>query len=92
MAVIEVFYLPGCPYCKNARKAVDELTADSAAYAGLSLRWIDEQAERSLAESRDYYYVPTFYYNGEKLYECSPRDGYEDIKENIRAVFDKALG
>ena len=92
MTEIEVFYLPGCPYCKNARKAVDELTAGNAGYAALSLRWIDESRERALADSRDYYYVPTFYAAGEKLYECSPRDDYEAIKRNIKAVFDKVIG
>ena len=91
MKEIEIFYLPGCPYCKSARRAVDELTAQNAAYAGLSLRWIDESRERSLADSRDYYYVPTFFYAGEKLYECSPRHGYEDIKANIKTAFDTAL-
>ncbi len=91
MKELEIFYLTGCPYCNKARKAIDELTAENPTYAGLSLRWINEQTERALAEERDYYYVPTFYFNGEKLYECSPRHGYEDIKANIKTAFDTAL-
>ena len=91
MKELETFYLTSCPYCINARKAIDELTAENPAYAGLSLRWINEQKERALAEERDYYYVPTFYFNGEKLYECSPRDGYETIKAAVKNVFDTVL-
>ena len=91
MKEIEIFYLTSCPYCINARKAIGELTEENPAYAGLSLRWINEQKERALAEERDYYYVPTFYHNGEKLYECSPRDDRAAIKAHIKAVFDKAL-
>ena len=91
MKEIEIFYLPGCPYCKSARTAIEELTAENPAYAALPLRWINEQTERALADSRDYYYVPTFYHNGEKLYECSPRDDRAAIKAHIKAVFDKAL-
>ena len=91
MKEIEIFYLTGCPYCQKARKAIDELTADCPAYAALSLRWIEESRERELADSRDYYYVPTFYAAGEKLYECSPRDDYEAIKKSIKAAFDKVI-
>ena len=91
MREIEIFYLTGCPYCVKARRAIDELSAESAAYAALPLRWIEETRERELADSRDYYYVPTFFYAGEKLYECSPRHGYEDIKANIKTVFDTVL-
>ena len=91
MSEIEIFYLPGCPYCKNARRAVEELVEEDAAYARIPLRWINEQEERVLADSRDYYYVPTFFHRGEKLYECSPRHGYEDIKSHIKTVFDMVL-
>ena len=92
MSEIEIFYLPGCPYCDKARKAIEELTGENTAYGNVPLRWINEQEETSLAESRDYYYVPTFFFGGEKLYECSPRHGYEDIKSHIKTVFDMVLG
>ena len=34
MKELEIFYLTSCPYCINARKAIDELTAENPAYAG----------------------------------------------------------
>ena len=91
MKELQIFFLPGCPYCDKARKAIGELKGENAVYDSIPLRWINEQAETSLAESMDYYYVPTFFYAGEKLYECSPRHDYEDIKTNIRTVFETAL-
>ncbi len=91
MKEIEVFYLKSCPYCINARKAVEKLTACDERYASIPLRWIEESLEKELAESRDYYYVPAMFIEGVKQYECSPGESYETIEENIRRVFESAL-
>lgn len=91
MREIEIFYLTGCPYCDNARKAVAELLREEPAYAALRLRWVEEDEEADLANSRDYYRVPSVFYRGDKLYECSPFQGYEAIKAHLRAAFDRAL-
>lgn len=91
MREIEIFYLTGCPYCRNARRAVEELLEEEPAYRALSLRWIEENEEPALADSRDYYRVPSLFYREDKLYECAPFQGYETIKANIRAAFDRAL-
>ena len=87
MKEIEIFYLTGCPYCRHARKAVEELLAEDD-YTGLSLRWIEERENKVLADSRDYYYVPTIYYDGQKLYECSPTHNFAAVKANFKAAFD----
>ena len=91
MPEIEIFYLTGCPYCNNARKAVAELLAEEPAYGALVLRWIEENEEPALADSRDYYRVPSVFYEGDKLYECSPFQGYEAIKAHLKAAFDRVL-
>lgn len=91
MREIEIFYLTGCPYCVHARKAVAELLEENPAYQALSLRWIEENEEQALANSRDYYRVPSLFYHGDKLYECSPLQGYETIKAHIKAAFDRVL-
>ena len=91
MKQLEIFYLSGCPYCHSARKAVEELLAENADYSSLSLRWIEETQESALADSRDYYSVPTIYFAGEKLYEASPRDSFDTIKARFKAAFDRAL-
>ena len=91
MREIEIFYLTGCPYCKNARKAVAELLAEEPAYGALRLTWIEENEERELADSRDYFRVPSVFFEGDKLYECSPFQGYEAIKAHLKVAFDRAL-
>ena len=91
MDAIEIFYLTGCPYCDNARRAVAELLQEEPAYGKLALRWIKENEEKALADSYDYYRVPSVFHHGDKLYECSPLHGYEAIKEHFRAAFDRAL-
>ena len=91
MHEIEIFYLSGCPYCKNAKRAVTELLQEEPAYGALALRWIEENEEAELADSRDYYRVPSLFYRGDKLYECSPLHGYDAIKAHIKAAFDRAL-
>ena len=91
MREIEIFYLTGCPYCDSARQAVAELLNEDPAYGSLSLKWIEENEEAELADSRDYYRVPSLFYHGDKLYECSPLHSYRAIKEHIRTAFDRAL-
>ena len=91
MREIEIFYLTGCPYCDNARRAVAELMQEESAYRGLALRWIEENEAKALADSYDYYRVPSVFFEGDKLYECSPRHGYGAIKAHLRAAFDQAL-
>ena len=91
MHEIEIFYLRGCPYCENARRAVAELLREEPAYGALRLRWIEESEEAALADSYDYYRVPSVFYRGDKLYECSPFQGYEAIKAHLKEAFDRAL-
>ena len=41
MKEIELFYLKTCPYCRNAKRAIDELIEENPAYADIQ---IDESA------------------------------------------------
>lgn len=91
MKELELFYLHSCPYCIHARQAIDALVKETPAFGEIAIRWIEESREPALAGSRDYYYVPTLYFQGEKLYEASPAHDYEAIKENIRAALERVL-
>ena len=91
MPEIEIFYLTGCPYCDNARRAVTELQREEPGYRTLPIRWIEENRAADLAASYDYYRVPSVFHHGDKLYECSPLHGYDAIKAHIKAAFDRAL-
>ena len=91
MKEIEIFYLTSCPYCRSARRAVDELRVENPAYASLDLNWIEESEQPELAESRDYYSVPSLFFEGRKLYEAHFTHSYDVIKESIRKAFDRVL-
>ena len=88
---IVLFYLSGCPYCRKAKKAIDELLEETPAYSAISIRWIEESLEPELAACYDYYNVPTIYYEGYKLYEAKPFHDYDTIKDSIRKAFDSVL-
>ena len=51
----------------------------------VSYTHLDESVEAAFADSLDYYYVPTFYVDGQKRMEGVPS------LEKVRAVLDEAL-
>ncbi len=91
MKEIEIFHLTSCPYCRNARKAIAELCEENPAYTSLKINWIEENEHPEIAEKRDYYSVPSLYYDGVKLYEAHYTHSYGVIKEQIRRAFDQVL-
>ena len=77
--------LSGCPHCKRANAMIDELISENPKYAEIAIKRVDEEEEKEFAASLDYYYVPTFYVDGQKLHEGVP------TKEKIQAVLDAEL-
>ena len=91
MKEITMFYLTGCPYCRQAEKAMQALYAENPAYAQIPIKKIEETQNPGIAEKYDYYYVPTMFIGDEKIYEAHPGQTYEEIREAVKNVFDKAL-
>ena len=91
MKRLELFHLPGCPYCIKAEKAIRELTEENPAYGEIDIHWIDESEQAEYADSRDYYYVPTIFFGEEKLYEAHPSQHSKEIKAAIRSALDRVL-
>ena len=90
MEKLTIFYLEGCPYCRNAMRAVKELEAELGFDAD-RLEWIEERKNAALADRYDYYRVPSVFWGERKLYECSPADDYDAIKQNLKRAFAQAL-
>lgn len=68
MKEVKLFYLKNCPFCKRALAYIDELQTQDA-YRDIKIEMIEESEQAELADSFDYYYVPTFYIDGEKIHE-----------------------
>ncbi len=83
--------MEGCPYCRNARKAMEELKKENPAYEKLDIDWVEENEQPEISEKYDYFHVPAYFIGQEKLFECSPMQGYAEIRENVKRVFDAAL-
>lgn len=85
MSKLDLFILESCPYCIRARRYLDELIAEDPRYQAIEIHLIDERKERALANSYDYYLVPTFYLGQTKLFEGIM------TKADVKAVLDQAL-
>ena len=89
--MIKMFYLSGCPYCRQAFKAIEELKAEDPKFGPVAIEMIEESEDPVTADAYDYYYVPTMFIGDEKIYEAHPGQTYEEIREAVKNVFDKAL-
>ena len=90
MKKITLIKMTGCPYCAAAFKAIDELKKN---YPPIELEVIDKNFQAKLAEKfTDYYYVPSMYVDGKKIYEAHPGETYDECRANVRRVFDVANG
>ncbi len=88
MKKITMLKIEGCPYCAAAFKAIDEVKSD---YPATELEIIDKNFQPALAEKfTDYYYVPTMYVDGKKIYEAHPGETYDECLANVKKVFEVA--
>lgn len=85
MKKIKAFYLENCPHCKRAFKMIDELKSQNSNYSQIDIEYIDESKNAQAASAHDYYFVPTFYVDGEKIHEGVP------TLDKIEEVLKKAL-
>ena len=91
MKKVLAFRLNGCPYCKNAMKAVEELTAENEKYKSVFIEWVEENEHPEISAQYDYYHVPTFFVDGVKIYEAHRGESYDECKLNVKKVFEEAL-
>ena len=84
MKKITMIKMQGCPYCAKA--------AEQPAYATVEVETIDENEQPELAKAyaKDYYYVPSLFIEGRKVYEAQPGDTYDTIKAAVASAFEEA--
>ena len=91
MKKVLAFRLEGCPYCAQAMKAVKELAAENEKYASVMIDWVEENEHPEISAKYDYYYVPSMFIDGVKVYEARRGETYEECRENVRRVLEEAL-
>jgi glutaredoxin len=82
---LTVFILRNCPFCKRALQYITELKKENPEFKNIKLDIIDEEERKELADSYDYYYVPTFYMGKEKLHEGAI------YKKEVSALLQRVL-
>ncbi|MBR5850327.1 MAG: thioredoxin family protein [Alistipes sp.] len=69
MKRVELFYLKQCPFCQRALTYIEEAKQQHPELREIEIELIEESEEAERAAQYDYYYVPTFYIDGEKVHE-----------------------
>ena len=69
MKKITMMYLKGCPYCKQAMNWMEELKQEQPVYQNINITYIEESEQPQLADTLDYWYVPTYFVDGIKKHE-----------------------
>ena len=88
MKKITMIKMEGCPYCAAAFRAIDEIKKN---YPPTEIEVIDKNLRSELVEKyTDYYYVPSMYVDGEKIYEAHPGESYDECFANVKRVFEAA--
>ncbi|NLD10522.1 MAG: thioredoxin family protein [Clostridiales bacterium] len=86
------FYLPLCPYCKQARKVMAELMAEHPEYKAVELDEVNEITNPGVVKNYDYYHVPCFFNGEQKLYEADPNDPEDVVKSKLDDMFRALVG
>lgn len=84
MKKVTMFYLENCPHCRRAFSMVEDLQAKNPKYSKVEIDLIEESKNVQAASAHDYYYVPAFFVDGEKMHEGVP------TLDKIQAVLEKA--
>ncbi|HHU53904.1 MAG TPA: thioredoxin family protein [Clostridiaceae bacterium] len=84
MKNIKMFMFDSCPYCQSALRYLAELQNQDK-YKDLKVEIINERKQPEIADQYDYYYVPTFYVDEEKIHEGSAE------MADVKRVLDLAM-
>ncbi|MBR0152298.1 MAG: thioredoxin family protein [Lachnospiraceae bacterium] len=91
MKKMMMFYMPGCPYCRQGMLALEELKKEIPAFEKVEIEFVDETAAPEIADRYDYFHVPTVFVDGEKVYEAHPGESYEECRAMMRKALEAAL-
>ena len=79
-----MFTMASCPYCRRAHGYMDDLYTKHPEYKQIPIEIIDEVKHPDIADTYDYYFVPTYFVGDKKIHEGSAS------LEDVQRVFDTA--
>ena len=84
MKKVLLFHFESCPFCRYARRWIAQVQEENPALRAVEIEMIDEQLHPALARQYDYWFVPTFYVDGNKVHEgvCT--------KEKVKRILESA--
>ncbi len=91
MKEVKLFVLDGCPYCRQAFEALEDLKAENARYGEVPINVYEENKDPEVVAKHDYYYAPTMYIGEDKLYEAHPGESYAECRAEVKKVLDRAM-
>jgi glutaredoxin len=85
MKKVVLFHFESCPFCRYARRWIEEARAENPALRAVEIELIDERLQPGIAWRYDYWYVPTFYVDGKKVHEgaCT--------KDKVKRILESCL-
>ncbi|MBO5878689.1 MAG: thioredoxin family protein [Alistipes sp.] len=86
MKKVKLFYLQHCPFCKKAFRYIEEAKLKHPELADLEIELIEESEQADVADKYDYYYVPTFYVDGQKVHEGGIY--YEEVEQILLSCLE----
>ena len=92
MKKITLIKMEGCMYCAQVLGAIKEVKADYPEFANVEVEILDKKKDdRAKNFEGKYYYVPSMFVDGEKLYEANPDETYGDCLLSVKKVFRAAV-
>lgn len=84
MKKITMFIIASCPHCKRANQIIEELKQKRPEFNDIEFDIIDENVHPDIANTYDYYFVPSFFIDNTKLFEGVP--SYDKIEEVLNSA------
>ena len=66
MKKVTCFYLPSCPYCRQATVCLNELIAENPEYGKVEFEYINEMEDPEIADQYDYQANPSMFIGKER--------------------------
>lgn len=90
MKKITAFEYTGCPYCAQAKKAIEELIEENPEYGKVKIEWIEEHKHPEIIANYDYQSTPAMFIDKEKIYESHLYESFDECKASVKQVFERA--